>query len=99
MDQFLTGQARHHGDQIGVAAVLGDQAQRRAGRLEFAVLVVDQHDVLIGQRRLDPGLGRAATKKLVDFRQAGGGAAAVGQWLIGSGGWKRHGYGLWRLAI
>jgi hypothetical protein len=65
--QFFPGQARHHVDQVDVGVVLGNQAQRGAGGLEFAVLVVDQQGFLIGQCGLDPGIRGAAAKEFVDF--------------------------------
>ncbi len=67
MHQLFPGQARHQIDQIDVGMVFGDQAQGGAGRLEFAVLVVDQHRFLVSQRGLDPGIGGAATKEFVNF--------------------------------
>ncbi|MCY1184291.1 hypothetical protein D9M73_249710 [compost metagenome] len=69
--QFFPGQARHHVDQVDVGMVLGDQAQRGAGGLEFAVLVVDQQGFLVGERRFDPGVWRRAAKKGVDFGDQG----------------------------
>lgn len=36
-------------------------------RLFLAVLVVDQHRFLVGQRRLHPGVGGAATEEGFDF--------------------------------
>ena len=67
--QLFTGQARHHADQVHVGVVLGDQAEGGARGFEFAVLVVDQQGVLIGQRGLDPGVGGAAAEEFVDFGQ------------------------------
>ncbi|MNC43755.1 hypothetical protein D3C75_926310 [compost metagenome] len=65
--QLFTGQARHHVDQVQVRVVLGHQAQRGAGGLELAVLVVDQQGFLVGKRRLDPGIGSTATKERINF--------------------------------
>jgi len=64
--QLLTRQTRHEIDQIERLVVLGDQRHGRGGRLELVVLVVDQQRLLIGQRRLDPGSGRRAGKKVMD---------------------------------
>ncbi|MNT43223.1 hypothetical protein D3C72_1796820 [compost metagenome] len=69
--QFFARQARHHVDQVHVRVVLGHQAQRGAGSLELAVLVVDQQGFLVGKGRLDPGIRRTATKERFNFRNKG----------------------------
>lgn len=59
--QLLAGKARHGIEQVDIGAVLGHQTEGGAGGLEFAVLVVYQHDVLIDQRRFYPRDGRSTS--------------------------------------
>ncbi len=71
--QLLARQAAHLVHQVQAAGVLADQLHRRRRGLHLAGLVVQQHDVLALQGRLDPGGGSGTGEELVDLGQHGAG--------------------------